>query len=482
MRTPFTPDPAHPFQLVKFLSWSSLALILGTSIFLVVVIGNYAKQTVLEKDKEFARLLAENLNHQIYQRFTLPTVLGFGRIQLKEKPQYERLDQVVQSTIHGFKVLKVRVYDLQGTVSYAMEPELVGRTGLGGQPIQEAMNGDIKYEVLKENGSLWSFFKVDLPEQSYVLRTTFPLRTEQSLSPRHQGTIIGILQLTQDITTDYESITTFQWLIASVALFSSLVLFLLLYAIIVRADRLLAERIGEKERLERRLHQNEKLASMGRMMASIAHEIRNPLGIIQSSAELLFKKAGSDSSPASRLSKAIFDESQRLSRTVNDFLDYARPKEPDLRPVDLAELLRQGVTFLDPELKARQIEIADDLPAHIRVDGDPDLLYRAMYNLLTNACQAINGSGKVSLTWSEESRRLEIQDSGPGFEPDLAEQYVEPFFTTKETGTGLGLAIVDSILKKHGAAMNLQNVSQGGGLVTISFPDKKGGGAASRSE
>jgi signal transduction histidine kinase len=480
VRTPFTPDPAHPFQLVKFLSWSSLALILGTSLFLVVVIGNYAKQTVLEKDKEFARLLAENLNHQIYQRFTLPTVLGFGRIQLKQKPQYERLDQVVQSTIHGFKVLKIRVYDLQGTVSYAMEQDLVGKTGLGGQSIQEAMKGRIKYEVLKENGSLWSFFTFDLPDQSYVLRTTFPLRTEQSLSPRHQGTIIGILQLTQDITTDYESITTFQWLIASVALFSSLVLFLLLYVIIVRADKLLAERIGEKERLERRLHQNEKLASMGRMMASIAHEIRNPLGIIQSSAELLFKKAGSDSSPASRLSKAIFDESQRLSRTVNDFLDYARPKEPDLRPVDLAELLRQGLTFLDPELKAKRIEVVDELPDTIQVDADPDLLYRAMYNLLTNACQALNGAGRISLRWSEQDRRLEIQDSGPGFEPDLAEQYVEPFFTTKDTGTGLGLAIVDSIIKKHGGTLTLHNASQGGGRVTVTFPEKRGRGRPAR--
>jgi len=482
VRTPFTPDPAHPFQLVKFLSWSSLALILGTSLFLVVVIGNYAKQTVLEKDKEFARLLAENLNHQIYQRFTLPTVLGFGRIQLKQKPQYERLDQVVQSTIHGFKVLKVRVYDLQGTVSYAMEHDLVGKTGLGGQSIQKAMKGDIKYEVLRENGSLWSFFTFDLPDQSFVLRTTFPLRTEQSLSPRHQGTIIGILQLTQDITTDYESITTFQWLIASVALFSSLVLFLLLYVIIVRADKLLAERIGEKERLERRLHQNEKLASMGRMMASIAHEIRNPLGIIQSSAELLFKKAASDSSPTSRLSKAIFDESQRLSRTVNDFLDYARPKDPDLRPVDLAELLRQGLTFLDPELKSKRIEVADELPDRIQVDADPDLLYRAMYNLLTNACQAMNGAGRISLRWSEQNRRLEIQDSGPGFEPDLAEQYVEPFFTTKDTGTGLGLAIVDSILKKHGAALTLHNASQGGGRVTITFPEKRGRGTSARPE
>lgn len=107
MSIPFSQDPTRPFQLVKFLSWTFFVLIVGVSIFIVVILGNYAQQTILEKDKDFALLLSKNLNHQIFQKFTPPTVLGFGKVQLQQKAQYKRLDQVIESTIHGFKLLKL---------------------------------------------------------------------------------------------------------------------------------------------------------------------------------------------------------------------------------------------------------------------------------------------------------------------------------------------------------------------------------------
>jgi signal transduction histidine kinase len=471
VRTPFTPNPAHPFQLVKFLSLSSLLLILGASLFMVVVIGNYAERSVMAKDKEFSRLLAENLNHQIYQRFTLPTVLGFGKVELKNKAQYERLDQIIEYTIHGFKILKLRIYDLKGRVSYAEDKDLLGKDVLDQRDIEPALDGETRYVVQNTSQSWWSYLRLDLPPQSYVLKTTFPLRTEQSLSPAHQGVIIGVLQFTQDITEDYEKIRSFQALVTSVILVSAMILFFLLYVIIRRADRLLGERIQEKERLERELHQNEKLASMGRMLASIAHEIRNPLGIIQSSAELLAKRsAKAEDTGYNRLSQAIFDESRRLSRTVNDFLDYARPKEPKMNPVSLGTIIGQAVEFLDHELTKSEIRIVNDVPQTAVVSGDKDLLYRAIYNLLANACQAMRGSGRITVEWNEERRALTIDDQGPGFDTDMDQKYVEPFFTTKDTGTGLGLAIVSTIIGNHRAEMHLGKNPDGGGRVEIVFP------------
>ena len=110
---PFRVDPAHPFQLVKFLSISTLVLILGSSILMSIFMTNYAKSALLKKNTAFAQLLAENLNHQIYRRFTLPVVLGFGRVELKRKDQYERLEQVIESTIHSFHILDLRIYDEQ---------------------------------------------------------------------------------------------------------------------------------------------------------------------------------------------------------------------------------------------------------------------------------------------------------------------------------------------------------------------------------
>ncbi|MFP4212980.1 MAG: sensor histidine kinase [Desulfohalobiaceae bacterium] len=466
----FKPEPARPFQLVKFLSWSSLILILASSMFLVAVLGNYAKRTVLQKDEEFALLLAENLNHQIYQRFTLPTVLGFGRIRLRDEAQYERLDQVVQSTIHGFKVLQVRVLDLQGKISYSTDQDELGEEA-GSASVQEAtQEGQRSFDVLDRRESKWAFWRFSLPDESYVLRTTFPLRTERSLGTKHQEPIVGILQFTQDVTRDYETIAYFQLLIAVVVLCSSGILFLLLYMIILRADRILGERFQEKERLERRLHQNEKLASMGRMLASISHEIRNPLGVIQSSAELLSKRAGKQEGTTQKLAKAIFEEAQRLSRTVNDFLDYARPKQPRLQNINLSGLLQQCLGFFDAELQKKGVQVDWDVPEEVSLQGDSDLLYRAFYNLLANALQATPESGgRLKISWRQEQRQLVIRDAGPGFDPSLQDRYLEPFYTTKDSGTGLGLAIVQNILQNHGASLELGTSAQGGGEVVITF-------------
>ena len=466
----FRPDPAHPFQLAKFLSMSSLLLILGSSLFLSVFMANYAREIILTKNKSFALLLAENLNHQVYQRFTLPTVLGFGRIELKQEPQYQRLDQVVTSTIHSFHVLEVRIYDADGKVSYATDKVLLGRTGLSGVALDEAVAENRHTFDLISTLSNWrAMFLVKMEPETFVLRTTYPLRAERGLGREEEpGPLMGVLEFSQDITEDYQTVIHFQWLVILVTFFSFSLLFVLLFMVIRRADRLFSERFREKERLERELLQNEKLASMGRMVASIAHEIRNPLGIIRSSAELLLKRARSEGSSRAAILEALFDESKRLSQTVNDFLDYARPRQPAREEVDTARVLERVVTFLGQEETMRGVVFERDFPEEPAiVFGDSDLLYRAFYNLISNSLQAMEGQGTMHLEVRdlEEQVRVTLRDTGPGFDLSMIARYVEPFFTTKETGTGLGLAIVNTIFKSHGASMTLGNYDDGAEVV-----------------
>jgi len=289
------------------------------------------------------------------------------------------------------------------------------------------------------------------------------------LNPESQGPIIGVLQFTQDITSDYKTVIYFQGVIAIIILVSSFILFFILYMMIRKADRIIAERALEKERLERQLHQNEKLASMGRMLSSIAHEIKNPLGIIQSSSEFLYKRSLDQQNTINRLSRAIFEEATRLSRIVNDFLDYARPKQSKLSDVNLVEILQQVINFLSSEIEKQAIEIELDVPESIDIKGDHDHLYRAFYNIISNAFQAVKESGKIKIQWDSDRFELLFWDNGPGFDQVLLDKYLEPFYTTKDTGTGLGLAIVDNILKNHGAEITLDNAPEGGGLVKINF-------------
>lgn len=472
---PFRVDPAHPFQLVKFLSIGTLILILGSNILLSVIIANYAKSALLEKNTAFARLLAENLNHQIYRRFTLPVVLGFGRVELKRKEQYERLEQVIESTTHSFHVLNLHLYGEGNEVVFSTEPHQIGNSTLGGPAVQAAFDrGKLTFD-LKSRLNLWDFFfALNLDPGDMVLRTVYPLRAERELRFREQpGLLLGVLEFSQDITSDYEAVLNLQRLIILTTFLGSVALYALIFFLIRKADRVLAERVRDKEHLERELLQNEKLASMGRMVASIAHEIRNPLGIIRSSAELLLKREQDQGGSRKKILAAIFQESKRLSQTVNDFLDYARPRQPAMSAADLAKITRNAVGFLTQEGRESAVEVLCELPDEYMIQGDRDLLYRGLYNLISNAMEACGQSGTVRVLDAVHDGRkaLIVRDSGPGFDPKLQNRYVEPFFTTKDAGTGLGLAITNSIFQSHGAEMILRNPPDGGGEVLIVFAE-----------
>lgn len=477
----------QPFQLVKIISWSLFVLVIGANLVLSLFLANYARQTLLQKQETYAALLAANINHQVFQRFTKPTVLAFGRIQLSNEVQYDHLSKVMASAVTGFNIQELRIYDLDQTVSFSTTAELVGRKDLAGPQVAKVLEGGGPSYVLISQGSAWQhFFDVDMEPGSVLLRTITSMRADRRLdrADADAGPIMGALEFTQDITADYATVVTFQRLIILAIVFTSLLLVIVLMTIIRRADQMAAERAREKERLERDLLQNEKLASMGRMVSGVAHEIRNPLGIIRSSAELLLGKAKAENSPNIRILQALFDESKRLSRTVNDFLDYARPKQLRQDDVDLVAVINQAVVFLEPKCREQGVDIHRRLPDQLWVKGDKDLLYRAVYNVLANGLDALSGNGaapgnppagsrhEIRIGGGHEAGQaiIAIEDTGPGFPAESLGHVLDPFFTTKDNGTGLGLAIVDTVVKGHGGRVHLANGPRGGAMVELRLP------------
>ncbi len=470
---------ARPLQFVKVLSWTLLVLILGFSLALSVVLSNYAERVLLEKQKQFALLLTENLSHQIYTRFTLPTIIGYGSIALSNKEQFARLDQVIRTTIHSFHVQDLRLYSLYDSqVVYALDPELVGAKDKAGAAVQRVREtGENHFEFFQRTPRLLALFLPDLKPGTMVLRGFAPVRAERKLmAGDEENPLMGILEFSQDVTEDYVTVLNFERLVIIFSLLTSLGLFGVIMVVIRRADRLNMERVSEKERLERELLQQEKLAGMGRMVAGVAHEIRNPLGIICSSAELVLKRARTENSPQLRILEALYDESKRLSRTVGDFLDYARPRQPRQDEVDLCRTLEQAAVFLEPECEKQGVVIERQCPPSLPMKGDRDLLYRAFYNLIANAMQAMEaqGGGRILVQGAldQDAVRVSVTDSGPGFPEDSLEQAKDPFFTTRDNGTGLGLAIVNSIVESHGGRLTLSNSPEGGARVDIAFPHR----------
>jgi len=467
-------DSSRPLQFVKVISWTLLVIILSFSLLLSLFISKYAEQTLLEKQETFAVLLAENVSHQLFTRFVVPTIVKYGSIKLRTEEQAKVMDRVIRSTIHGFNVSSLRIYDAKGTVIYSLDKDEVGKPGNALYMVTKTWDtADFSAEILAKISKMASLFRIDLEPESMMLRAYSPLRAERSLTNVARNPIMGILEFQQDITDDYLSMLNFERLVIAFSLATSLVLFFLVLTVLRRAERLSNKQLRDKEKLIFELQQQEKLAGMGRMVAGVAHEIRNPLGIICSSSELILKKARKEESSYTRILEALHEEAKRLSRTVTEFLDYARPKKPAMMDVDIGSILDQVAIFMEPECEKLGVEIDRRYEGDLSAKGDKDLLYRAFYNLVANALQAMEGEGELSMRAArgEEGLHVTIVDSGPGFSPDHLDQVRDPFFTTKDSGTGLGLALVSTIFESHGVEMVLSNAEDGGARVDVIFPN-----------
>ncbi len=466
-----------PFGLARFFSWFFLLLVLASSVFLSLFIARATTATLLDSQEDYALLLAENLNKQIFNRFTLPVTVASGRVKLGDPEQYRLLDEVVHSLLHGLRVETIRIYNNEYAVTYSTNRDEVRRTDLYTQGVPEIFQGKHHhFDVLSTMSYFQAMLRPRLAEGSFQLRTIYPLKINQELYPNlseeDASTVLGALEIIQDVSNHYQISIHNQWLIMGGFLVSSLVLFTLLHVVARKAEKVIAERMERNLQLEAELHQSEKLASMGRMVASIAHEIRNPLGIIRSSSEFLLRREKAVQDSSRPILEAIYDESCRLGSTVNDFLDYARPRQPRRDAVNMADVAHKAFNFLAGEFQRQNVELVDEIPPFLPVSGDEDLLYRAVYNVLINALQAIGGEGRVIVQGQvrdDGKTVLEVMDSGPGFAENCLKA-LDPFYTTKDNGTGLGLPIVQSIITSHGGKLELENGKDGGALIRFVLP------------
>ncbi|MFZ0134162.1 MAG: ATP-binding protein [Desulfobacterales bacterium] len=461
-------ERSKPFRLVKYFTVTSLALIFIGTIILSLLNTHWARTMQREKSEEYAHLIIENLNHQIFLQFIMPVVLRYGKIQLRNEEQYELMDKVVRNTLHSFKVEAVNIYDMNNVISYSFNRELIGKTNLGGTGYQAAVDGKSVSRQLQRGKSLEILFGI--PKESRFI-TYAPLRAEQ-LPSRISGPVLGVIEIVQDLSDEYKSIFKYQVYVVTTSALVMLVLLLILIFVVKRGEGIIEQRAQERLRLKEQLNRAAHLSALGEMAAVISHEIRNPLGIIRSSAELLKKKmAGIDSSNA--IPDIVIEESSRLNNIITDFLKYARPRPPRLAPCRIEDVLEKNLVFLSSQLEEKgysvQKNIADNLPA---VTADADMLYQAFLNIFINALQAMPGGGRIFLEVHARPEAIEvvITDEGGGVPQEILEKVWDPFFTTKDKGTGLGLGIVKNIVDAHGGEIFIDNASDKGARFIIRLP------------
>ena len=466
-------DTLLPFELVKYFAFTSLALILCASFLLSWMIAANAKSVLLQRSEAYSRLFADHVNRQVFLQFVLPTVVRSGKITLSEKEQFERLDQIVNNITRGMRIESVTIYEpLQNRVAYSTITELMGKRDMGGLEYQKAAKGESN-SMLITGGSLLSL----LPGTSDIfctMKTYVPFRQENKLGER-TGEIMGVIEVVQDLSDDLEAIIMLQGRVIVLSLSIMSVLFAILILIVVRANRIMAERAEERLRLEEELNEAQRLASLGKMVAAVSHEIKNPLGIVRSTAEILGSRIGKVAPGNERLADIIVQETSRLDGIVRQFLDFARPRDLYRSSGSLNGVVERLVSFMEPEFQQKGVRVSTRL-----AEGLPDMLldaeqmYQVALNVVFNAIQAMPEGGDLALTTAllpeEKAVTLEVTDTGLGIPEEKLAQIFTPFYTDKNRGTGLGLAIAKNIVEKHRGSITVSSQPGEGSAFRVTLP------------
>ncbi len=231
--------------------------------------------------------------------------------------------------------------------------------------------------------------------------------------------------------------------------------------------------IEEKLQLERKMYENEKLSSLGRLSTSVAHEVKNPLSSIKTIVQVMREDLRKND-PLQEDLAIIVNEIDRLTKVVNQLLQFAKPGSEVKANVKIGEVINSTLVVLNHEAKQNNIithcQIPNDLPM---LATDEGAMKEVFFNLIHNAIQAMPAGGKISIDahylHNNHAIQVTIADTGPGIPQESSQKIFEPFYTTKQTGTGLGLSIVKKKLEDMDATINVESNGNGASFI-INFP------------
>jgi two-component system NtrC family sensor kinase len=243
-------------------------------------------------------------------------------------------------------------------------------------------------------------------------------------------------------------------------------------------ERQVEDRTQALRSAQAQLVQSEKMSSLGKLAASVAHEINNPLAGILTYAKLLIRthEEGELTEKAREASvrnlRLVQRETERCSAIVRNLLDFARQRPPSLKDVDVGAVVEEALTLLSHRLRMQNVALARDLPPLPPVKADFGQLRQSFVNIALNACEAMSKGGTLTVTARVVGSNVEVRvgDTGPGIPPEHLAHIFDPFFTTKEKGTGLGLSVVYGIIERHAGTLDIESQLGQGTTVRVRLP------------
>jgi two-component system sensor histidine kinase PilS (NtrC family) len=230
------------------------------------------------------------------------------------------------------------------------------------------------------------------------------------------------------------------------------------------------QNLSELKRMEAAVKRAERMAAIGQLSATMAHEIRNPLASISGAIELL-RTGPALGDDDRRLMAIVLREVDRLNRLITELLEFARPRPPNRGRIDLRSLVREALSVFEHE-RGAAITVELLAPAPVTVDADAAQIHQVVWNLLKNASEAMPDGGQITLALTREEglASLTVRDQGKGIAQEHRDRIFEPFFTTKTHGTGLGLAMVQRLVHDHGGTIDITSEENQGTTAVVKLP------------
>ncbi len=235
----------------------------------------------------------------------------------------------------------------------------------------------------------------------------------------------------------------------------------------------------ELERSRDQLLQSEKMATVGKLAAEVAHSIRNPMTSIN--MRLFSLERALELSPTQEEDfKAISQEMRHLDNIVRNFLEFSRPPRLELQEVNMTGIIDMALQLLEKRLERCGVQVARQRGVCPNIEGDPELLKEVFVNLIVNACDAMPDGGRLTITEEDavaehigRALLIKVSDTGPGIPASLQDKIFQPFFSTKDEGTGLGLSMATRILEEHGGRLEVRSQEDMGATFTITLPAER---------
>nr|WP_274380910.1 ATP-binding protein [Desulforadius tongensis] len=234
----------------------------------------------------------------------------------------------------------------------------------------------------------------------------------------------------------------------------------------------MADALIEKEKLEEEIRKQERLAALGRIVTGVAHELRNPIGVIKATVQLM--EAEKKDPSIQEYCQVIKQQVDRQNKVIHELLSYGKPSKPVKEMVQINKLLDSVLTFfIAAQLRQSNIELVTNFSPELPpVYADGERIKQVFVNIILNAIEVMPGGGKLDITTRHDANNVIIsfKDTGTGIDKEKIKNIFDPFFTTKETGTGLGLTICNQIISMHNGVITAECNEDGGMTFTVKLP------------